>query len=72
VRIERDVPIPMADGVVLRADVFRPDDDGRHPIIMSHGPYAKDLSFQQGFPGRWAAMVEQFPEIEAGSSNEHQ
>ena len=22
--IERDVPIPMDDGVVLRADVFRP------------------------------------------------
>ena len=24
-RIDRDVPVPMPDGVVLRADVFRPE-----------------------------------------------
>ena len=27
--IEWDVPITMDDGLVLRADVFRPDDNGR-------------------------------------------
>ena len=31
-RIDWDVPIPMDDGTVLRADVFRPADDGRYPI----------------------------------------
>jgi len=40
-RIEWDVPIRMEDGVVLRADVFRPVKEGRYPIIMTHGPYAK-------------------------------
>ncbi len=28
VRIERNVPVPMRDGIVLRADVFRPDRGG--------------------------------------------
>lgn len=49
-RVDWDVPIRMDDGVVLRADVFRPVEDGRYPVIMSHGPYAKGLAFQEGFP----------------------
>ena len=31
-RIDWDVPVVMDDGVVLRADVFRPDTDGRFPV----------------------------------------
>ena len=38
--IEWDVPITMDDGVVLRADVFRPDGPARHPVILTYGPYA--------------------------------
>ena len=49
-RIDWDVPIAMDDGIVLRADVFRPLGDGRHPVILSHGPYAKGLAFQDGYP----------------------
>lgn len=33
-RIERDVPIEMRDGTLLRADVHRPDDDAKHPAIL--------------------------------------
>jgi predicted acyl esterase len=32
--IDWDAPIAMDDGVVLRADVFRPSGDGRHPVIL--------------------------------------
>ena len=32
-KIEYDVPIKMDDGVVLRADVFRPDDIERYAVI---------------------------------------
>ena len=38
-RIDWDVPIEMNDGVVLRANVYRPDDNGKYPVIMSYGPY---------------------------------
>jgi predicted acyl esterase len=35
--VQRDLPVPMDDGLVLRADVFRPDRPGRFPVIMSLG-----------------------------------
>src|SRR4051794_32927227 len=44
--IDWDAAIPMDDGVVLRADVFRPTRDGKYPVILSYGPYAKGLAFQ--------------------------
>ena len=70
--IEWDVPIDMDDGVVLRADVFRPDPAGRYPVILSYGPYAKGLAFQDGYPDQWRLMTEQHPDVEAGSSNQYQ
>jgi len=48
-RIDWDAPVTMDDGVVLRADVFRPVDEGRYPVILSYGPYAKGLAFQEGY-----------------------
>ncbi|MEP9375606.1 CocE/NonD family hydrolase [Aquabacter sp. CN5-332] len=71
-KIEWDVPIPMSDGVVLRADVFRPIADGNYPVVLSHGPYAKGLSFQEGFKGNWDRMVAAFPEIMEGTTNKYQ
>jgi predicted acyl esterase len=72
VRIEWDVPITMDDGIALRADVFRPDDDGRYPVIMTHGPYAKWLAFQDGFARQWASLESEHPDAVAGSSNAYQ
>jgi uncharacterized protein len=71
-RIDWDVPITMDDGVVLRADVFRPDDDGQDPVILSYGPYAKGLAFQEGYPDQWERMVSEHPDVTAGSSNRYQ
>ncbi len=71
-RIDWDVAIPMDDGNVLRGDVFRPDEDGRFPVIMTHGPYAKWLAFQDGFPRQWANLESEHPDAVAGSSNVHQ
>ena len=39
--VENDVPVPMRDGVVLRANVFRPDGPGRYPGILLRTPYGK-------------------------------
>ena len=70
-RIDWDVAVPMDDGVVLRADVFRPDDGGRYPIIMTHGPYGKWLAFQDGFARQWANLEAEHPDALAGSSGLH-
>jgi predicted acyl esterase len=71
-RIDWDVPIPMEDGIVLRADVFRPIADGKYPVIMTYGPYGKGLSFQEGYSTAWEIMVKQHPDVAAGSTNKYQ
>ena len=38
---QRDVPVPMRDGVVLRANVFRPDRGGPYPVLVMRTPYGK-------------------------------
>ena len=67
-----DIPIEMDDGLVLRADIFRPEGDNRHPVILAYGPYAKGLPFQDGYADAWRAMTRKHPEIESGSSNRYQ
>jgi predicted acyl esterase len=71
-RIEWDAPIEMDDGVVLRADVFRPVAEGRYPVILSYGPYAKGLAFQEGYKSAWVRMTTAYPETAQGSSNKYQ
>ncbi|WP_316575784.1 CocE/NonD family hydrolase [Nocardia canadensis] len=71
-RIDWDVPVPMTDGAVLRADVFRPDDDGVYPVLMTFGPYGKGLAFQEGFAPMWQRLSAAYPDAVAGSSNRYQ
>jgi predicted acyl esterase len=70
--IDWDVPITMDDGLVLRADVYRPEAAGRYPVLLSYGPYAKGLAFQEGYPDQWDRMVTEHPDVAAGSSNRYQ
>src|SRR5579883_749586 len=71
-RIDWDVPIEMDDGILLRADIFRPVADGRYPVILTCGPYAKGLAFQDGYASAWQRMAEEHPDVTAGSSNKYQ
>jgi uncharacterized protein len=71
-RIEWNVPIRMDDGIVLRADIFRPVADGQYPVILTYGIYAKGLSHQEGYPMQWEKMVADHPEILEGSTNKYQ
>ena len=70
--IDWDVPVAMDDGTVLRADVFRPPLPGRFPVLLTYGPYAKGLAFQDGYPSAWQRMAERHPDVTAGSSNLYQ
>jgi len=71
-RIDWDCEIKMTDGLVLKADIFRPIREGQYPVIMTHGPYAKGLAFQEGYPSAWNRMVDEHPDVAAGSSNLYQ
>jgi uncharacterized protein len=41
VRIDRDVAIPMRDGTMLRADIYRPELGGKFPVLVFRTPYGK-------------------------------
>ena len=71
-RIDWDVPIAMDDGVVVRADVFRPVADGKYPALLSYGPYGKGLAFQEGYKTAWDIMCRENPDAVAGSTNKYQ
>ncbi len=70
--IDWDVEIAMDDGLRLRADIFRPTHEGRHPVLFSYGPYAKGLAFQDGYPSAWNRMIAEHPDVPYGSTNKHQ
>ncbi|OFJ50732.1 CocE/NonD family hydrolase [Mycolicibacterium grossiae] len=47
-----DVAVPMRDGITLRADVHRPTEDGRFPVLVAASPYPRqiqDLGAPMGF-----------------------
>jgi putative CocE/NonD family hydrolase len=41
VKVERGVSVKMRDGVVLRGDIFRPDADGKFPVLLQRTPYRR-------------------------------
>ncbi len=55
--IEREVEVPMRDGINLLCDVYRPSGEGRYPVLLSRTPYdktARVFSFAGGDPVRFA------------------
>ena len=66
--VERDVGIPMDDGLILRADIFRPRENKKVPAIMNLGPYNKGLRYQEGYAPEWKRLTEEHPEVLKGST----
>jgi predicted acyl esterase len=71
VLIERDVDIQADDGVVLRGDVFRPDDATPVPAVMTLGPYGKGVRYQDGYRDQWEWLIGAHPDLLAGSSRRY-
>lgn len=51
ITIDKNVEIPMSDGVILRVHVFRPATEGNFPVIMCAHPYGKDKFNRKGIFG---------------------
>ncbi|MDD5712313.1 MAG: CocE/NonD family hydrolase, partial [Smithellaceae bacterium] len=59
---QKDVLIPMADGTLLAADIYRPDTQDRYPAILTMTPYRKDvmapaLAYNTNFAPQGYAVV---------------
>ncbi|MEK7946734.1 CocE/NonD family hydrolase [Pigmentiphaga sp. YJ18] len=69
---EKDVEIPMDDGAVLKANVFRPAEPGRYPVVMAQGVYGKDVHFADGFKPQWEKLQRLHPGLcQDGSSGRY-
>jgi predicted acyl esterase len=69
--LDKDVAVPMRDGAVLRANVFRPDQPGQFPVLMTFGPYGKDIHLSQFMPEAWEHLNKRHPKILKSSSCKH-
>ena len=49
-RFDKNVDIPMSDGLRLKANVYRPLKDGKYPVILALAAYGKDNSWREYFP----------------------
>jgi predicted acyl esterase len=55
VRLEENVRIAMRDGIRLAVDIYKPEQDGRYPALLSLAPYSKDI---QRKPPHWSHAIE--------------
>ena len=53
--VERNVAVKMRDGVILRADVYRPETPGKFPVILQRTPYNRVMATGFGLKlRRWS------------------
>ena len=46
--IEKNIPIPMRDGCILKADLYRPDRNEKLPVLVNRTPYDKKFPLISG------------------------
>jgi uncharacterized protein len=49
--VERNVPAKMRDGIILRADIYRPNAEGKFPVLLVRTPYDKTQETNFGVKG---------------------
>jgi putative CocE/NonD family hydrolase len=70
VTYERNVPVKMRDGVTLRADIYRPNVDGKFPVLLQRTPYNKDDGFGFGIKAAARGYVVIFQDVRGRYASE--
>jgi predicted acyl esterase len=47
---QRNVSVPMSDGIHIDVDLFRPDHSGKFPALLAISPYSKELQSDRIWP----------------------
>jgi len=66
--VDKNVPIPMRDGLELAANVYRPTHDREVPIIMAFTGFGKDLPWNGTNPG-WGITTEPYQPTITGTTS---
>src|SRR5258708_4567939 len=69
--LEQNADVPVRDGAILHANVYRPNADGRFPVLMTFGPYGKDVPLREFMQEAWDRLNKTYPEILGASSCKH-
>jgi len=70
-RLIKDIDIPVRDGAVLKGNLLQPNKTGKFPVLLSLGPYGKDVHLSEFMPGAWDELKKRCPEIFDHSSCKH-
>jgi putative CocE/NonD family hydrolase len=44
IAVDSNVDVPMRDGIKLKTDIYRPDAEGRFPVVLVRTPYMKEMN----------------------------
>ena len=61
VAIERDIAVPMRDGVSVVVDVYRPEEAGKFPVLLAFAAHSKEIQgteYPRSFPPQpaWSSL----------------
>lgn len=66
---DKDVAVPLSDGTILRANIFRPDAEGTFPVVLAKGAYGKDVHFRDGYRPQWDRLKEIYPDLDRNGTS---
>src|SRR6266487_859772 len=67
---ERNVSVKMRDGVTLHADIFRPQAEGKFPVLLQRTPYNKDNGVDFGLNAAARGYVVIFEDVRGRYASE--
>ena len=70
VTYEHNVLVKMRDGVTLRADIYRPNTDGKFPVLLQRTPYNKDGGVDFGLKAAAQGYVVIFEDVRGRYASE--
>lgn len=68
----KEVQVPTRDGSYLAANLYQPKSNGRFPVLMTLGPYGKDIHYLRHnpvAPAQYIHVQDKGPLVSAGTPN---
>lgn len=48
--VEQNATVPLKSGGIVRCNVYRPKTTERVPVLVTYGPYGKDIHYKEYAP----------------------